>query len=165
MQVEEMKSIAAAERETEAARTACISVCGAASCQALQSEELKKALAQAAAAQGYGPEACTVRQVGCLGLCGAGPLVSVEQAGNPGGILYQHVQPSDAEDIVAAIEGPPVERLKLDAQMPFFTRQHRIVLENSGRIDPDRLEDYIARDGYLALHTVLHEMHPSEVVA
>ncbi len=161
MQVEELKSIAAAEREKEAARTACISVCAAASCQALQSEELKKALTQAAAGQGYGPEACTVRQVGCLGLCGAGPMVSVE----PGGILYQHVQPSDAEDIVAAIEGPPVARLRLDSQMPFFTRQHRIVLENSGRIDPDRLEDYIAQDGYQALHTVLHEMHPAEVVA
>lgn len=165
MQVEELNSIAAAEREKEAARTACISVCAAASCQALQSEELKKALTQAAAAQGYGPEACTVRQVGCLGLCGAGPLVSVDHGDQSGVILYQHVQPSDAEDIVAAIEGPPVERLKLDSQMPFFTRQHRIVLENSGRIDPDRLEDYIARDGYQALHTVLHEMHPAEVVA
>ncbi len=161
MQSEELKSIAVRERETEAARTGCISVCAAASCQALQSEELKKALAQAAAAQGYGPEACTVRQVGCLGLCGAGPLVSVE----PGGILYQRVQPSDADEIVAALDGPPVERLRLDSQMPFFTRQHRIVLENSGRIDPDRLEDYIARDGYVALSTVLHEMQPADVIA
>ena len=169
MQADELKSIAERERESEAGRTACINVCAAASCQALQSEELKKALTQAAVAQGYAPETCPVRQVGCLGLCGAGPLVSVEQAGNtsdkPGGILYQHVQPSDAEEIVAAIDGPPVERLRLDPRMPFFTRQHRIVLENSGRIDPDRLEDYIARDGYQALNTVLHEMQPREVIA
>ncbi len=161
MLAEELKSIAVHEREAEAGRTACISVCAAASCQALQSEELKKALTQAAAAQGHGPEACTVRQVGCLGLCGAGPLVSVE----PGGILYQRVQPSDAEEIVTALDGAPVERLRLDSQMPFFTRQHRIVLENSGRIDPDRMEDYIARDGYLALSTVLHEMQPADVIA
>src|SRR5271165_6439576 len=165
MLAEELKSIAVHEREAEAGRTACISVCAAASCQAMQSEELKKALTQAAAAQGHGPEACTVRQVGCLGLCGAGPLVSVEQSGNPGGILYQRVQPSDAEEIVTALGGAPVERLRLDSQMPFFTRQHRIVLENSGRIDPDRMEDYIARDGYLALSTVLHEMQPADVIA
>jgi bidirectional [NiFe] hydrogenase diaphorase subunit len=161
MLAEELKTIAAQEREAQSARTACISVCAAASCQALQSEQLKKALSEAASAQGYGPEGCTVRQVGCLGLCGAGPMVSVE----PGGILYQRVQPSDAEEIVAAIEGPPVERLRLDSQMPFFTRQHRIVLENSGRIDPDRMEDYIARDGYQALNTVLHEMQPADVIA
>jgi bidirectional [NiFe] hydrogenase diaphorase subunit len=161
MQAEELKTIAAQERETESTRTACVNVCAAASCQALQSEELKKALTQAAAAQGYGPERCAVRQVGCLGLCGAGPMVSVE----PGGILYQRVQPSDADEIVGALEGPPVERLQLDSQMPFFTRQHRIVLENSGRIDPDRMEDYIARDGYQALNTVLHEMQPVDVTA
>jgi len=161
MLAEELKTVADREHEAESARTACINVCAAASCQALQSEELRKALAQAAAAQGYGPEACTVRQVGCLGLCGAGPLVSVD----PGGILYQRVQPSDAEEIVAALEGARVERLALDPAMPFFTRQHRIVLENSGRIDPDRLEDYIARDGYTALSTVLHEMHPADVIA
>jgi bidirectional [NiFe] hydrogenase diaphorase subunit len=161
MQSDELKTIAARERESASARTACINVCAAASCQALQSDELKKSLTQAVAAQGYGPEACTVRQVGCLGLCGAGPLVSVE----PGGILYQRVQPSDADEIVAALEGPPVERLALDSRMPFFTRQHRIVLENSGRIDPDRMEDYIAHDGYAALNTVLHEMQPADVVA
>src|SRR5579863_2756103 len=132
MLAEELKSVGERERETEATRTACINVCAAASCQALQSDELKKSLTAAAAAQGYGPEACTVRQVGCLGLCGAGPLVSVEQSGNPGGILYQRVQPSDADEIVAALEGAPVERLRLDSQIPFFTQQHRIVLENAG---------------------------------
>lgn len=161
MVAEELKTIAAHEREVQANRTACINVCGAASCQALQSAELKKALTQAAAAQGHGAEECTVRQVGCLGLCGAGPLVSVE----PGGVIYQRVQPSDADEIIASIDGPPVERLRLDSQMPFFTRQHRIVLENSGRIDPDRLEDYIAHDGYQALSTVLHEMQPADVIA
>ncbi|HEX5226230.1 MAG TPA: NuoF family protein [Bryobacteraceae bacterium] len=165
MQFEELKTIAEQERDTAAARTACINVCAAASCQALQSEELKKALTLAAAAQGYGAEACTVRQVGCLGLCGAGPLVSVDHGGKSGEILYQRVQPADAEEIIAALDGPGVERLRLDSGMPFFTRQHRIVLENSGRIDPDRLEDYIAQDGYLALHTVLHEMQPAEVIA
>jgi bidirectional [NiFe] hydrogenase diaphorase subunit len=122
---------------------------------------LKKALAEAAAVQGYSTESYSVRKVGCLGLCGAGPIVSVE----PSGALYQRVQPGDAAEIVGSLDGPPVERIRLDSQLPFFTRQKRIVLENSGRIDPERLEDYIAADGYLALTKVLSEMTPTEVVA
>ena len=81
-------------------------------------------------------------------LCGAGPLVSVE----PGGILYQRVQPSDASDIIAALQGPPVERIHLDSAAALLCPPaSRLSLENCGRIDPERLEDYIAADGYLAL--------------
>ena len=86
-------------------------------------------------------------------------------ASTPGGILYQKVQPEDADEMIESLEGPPVERLKLDTAHPFFARQHRIVLENSGRIDPDRLEDYIANDGYLALARVLSEASPTDVIA
>jgi bidirectional [NiFe] hydrogenase diaphorase subunit len=158
---EELKDLAAAERARQAERVACVSVCGAAGCQALQSEALRSALTQEASAQGYGPHSCIVRQVGCLGLCGAGPIVGVE----PSGILYQRVQPEDAPDIIGALDGPPVERIALDAKAPFFARQHKVVLENCGRIDPDRLEDYIAADGYLALTTALAEMTPADVIA
>ena len=161
MLAEELRVTAAHEREVKASIGARVNVCGAAGCQSLQSNTLAKALLEAAAAQGYGPESCTVRKVGCLGLCGAGPLVSVE----PDGVLYQKVQPSDASDIVSAMHGSPVKRIHLDSSMPFFARQQRIVLENSGRIDPERLEDYIAEDGYLALTTVLGEMTPADVIA
>ena len=161
MFIEELKALAAAERQRQGARAACVNVCAAAGCEPLESAALKTALTEAAAAQGYGPESCAVRHVGCLGLCGAGPIVSVE----PAGILYQRVKPSDAADIINALEGPPVERIHLDSQLPFFSRQQRIVLENSGRIDPERLEDYIAADGYLALAMVLSEMTPAEVIA
>ena len=95
---------------------------------------MKSALVEAAAAEGYGAESCAIRKVGCLGLCGAGPLVSVE----PAGILYQRVQPSDAPDIIAALQGPPVRHIHLDSQLPFFARQSKTVLENSGRIDPEQ---------------------------
>jgi bidirectional [NiFe] hydrogenase diaphorase subunit len=160
MLAEELKTLAAQQREAQDAIAATVNVCGAAGCQSLDSETLKKALAQAALAQGYSPARCSVRKVGCLGLCGAGPLVSVE----PAGILYQRVQVSDAEEIMACLGGQPVERIRLDAGLPFFARQKRIVLENSGRIDPERLEDYIAADGYLALSTVLSERTPAEVI-
>jgi bidirectional [NiFe] hydrogenase diaphorase subunit len=158
---EELKALAAQERGIQAATAATINVCGAASCKSLASDALKTALLAEADARGYGPARCAVRKAGCLGLCSAGPLVSVE----PAGILYQRVQVSDAADIVEALGGAPVERIRLDAALPFFARQQRIVLENSGRIDPERLEDYIAADGYLALVTALSEMTPSEVIA
>src|SRR5215472_18177702 len=109
MLAEELKAAAAQEREAIASRTGCINVCGAAGCQSLQSDALKKALVEAAVAEGYSSESFAVRKVGCLGLCGAGPLVSVE----PSGILYQRVQQSDAEDIVGSLEGAPVERIRL----------------------------------------------------
>ena len=81
MVVEELKSIAAHELQMRAATTACVNVCGAAGCQSLQSDAVKNALVEAAASEGYGPESCAIRKVGCLGLCGAGPLVSVEPGG------------------------------------------------------------------------------------
>jgi bidirectional [NiFe] hydrogenase diaphorase subunit len=48
--------------------------------------------------------------------------------------------------------------------VPFFQRQKKIVLENSGVIDPERIEDYIAHDGYRALVTAITEMTPQEVI-
>ena len=159
---EEIKALAAEQHRKFPAEFVTLSVCGAAGCQPLSSEELHRALATAAAAKGHGPDRCRVRQVGCLGLCGSGPIVSVE----PGGILYQKVQVSDAGEIASSLNGgPAVERIRLDPQLHFFQRQQKIVLENSGRIDPDRLEDYIAADGYLALSTALSEMTPGGVIA
>jgi len=161
MLADELKSIAAHEMQMRAATTACVNVCGAAGCQSLDSDAVKNALVEAAASEGYGANSCSIRKVGCLGLCGAGPLVSVD----PGGMLYQRVQPSDAPDIIAALQGPPVQRIHLDSRLPFFARQHRIVLENCGQIDPERLEDYIAAEGYSALTSVLSEFAPSAVIA
>ena len=140
--------MAAEERRKSAEGLITLSVCGAAGCQALESDALRTALASAAAAQGLGPDRCRVRQVGCLGLCGAGPIVSVE----PGGYAVSASAGfRRARYRLGARDGGQVERIRLDPQLPFFQRQRRIVLENSGRIDPDRLEDYIAEDGYLAL--------------
>ena len=161
MLIEELKQAAADSRKAQDERKVWVNVCTAASCLALQSNTIKTALADSAAAESYGHDRCVVRQVGCLGLCGAGPLVKVE----PDGPLYGHVRPLDADDIIHSLEGPPVERLVVDHRVPFFTRQKRVVLENTGRIDPERLEDYIAEDGYLALASVLNEMTPAQVIA
>ena len=158
---DEIAKLAAVERERQTADLISINVCNAASCQSMQSEAIIKSLADAVKLQAPSPGKCVVRQVGCLGLCGAGPVVSVE----PTGLLYQRVTPNDAGEIVEAVRGPAVERIKLDPQLPFFQRQHRIVLENSGRVDPDRLEDYIAANGYAALGKAVTEMTPAAVIA
>jgi len=103
---------------------------------------------------------CQVKGVGCMGLCAAGPLVSVE----PEGHLYQGVSAGDAGEIVDSIEGSPVSRLLCPTDIPFFQRQKKIVLENSGIVDPDRIEEYIALSGYAALNQALTEMTPTQVV-
>jgi bidirectional [NiFe] hydrogenase diaphorase subunit len=94
-----------------------------------------------------------------MGLCAEGPLVST---GN--GTMYQHVTAADAGAILDGVEGNTSGRLICRTDVPFFQRQKKIVLENSGVVDPERIEDYIGSTGYSALMRALTEMTPSEVV-
>jgi bidirectional [NiFe] hydrogenase diaphorase subunit len=99
-----------------------------------------------------------------MGLCAAGPLVSEENTG----ALYQGVRPGedsrDVSEIVAALDGEPVKRLALSPDLPFFKEQQKIVLENCGKIDPVRIEDYISQNGFEALLKVLGGMRTAEVI-
>jgi bidirectional [NiFe] hydrogenase diaphorase subunit len=105
-----------------------------------------------------------VCNVGCMRFCGRGPLVEIA----PNGSLYEQVTPEDVPALVAQLNGAPADTngnlQQLERDHPFFTRQLPIVLENSGKIDPERIEDYIAAGGYEQLHHVLLEMTPEEVV-
>src|SRR5579871_3759370 len=107
---DEIRAMAAKEREARSATDAQIHVCVASACRSMQSEDIRKALDQAVKEQGLSPNECRVKQVGCLGLCGNGPLVKMM----PSGELYQHVQPSDAGEIVDSLGGHHVERIHLD---------------------------------------------------
>ncbi len=120
---------------------------------------MKESLAKEAASRGANGQ-CKVKGVGCMGLCSEGPLVSTSL-----GRLYQHVSAADAGAIVDSLQGQPVERLLCATDTPFFRRQKKIVLENSGVIDPERIEEYIAQNGYHALVKTLTEMTPQEVIA
>src|ERR1051326_1062086 len=95
-----------------------------------------------------------------MGLCSAGPLVSLR----PENTLYQHVTPEDAPAIVESLGNEPVARLQCATDRPFFTQQTRIVLANSGEIDPERLEDAIAVGAYQQLSHVLTELSPNQVI-
>jgi bidirectional [NiFe] hydrogenase diaphorase subunit len=99
-----------------------------------------------------------------MGLCSEGPLVSTSK-----GVLYKKVESADSAAILDSLggdslEGTPVSRLVCPTDVPFFQRQKKIVLENSGIIDPDRVEDYIAANGYTALIKALTEMTSREVI-
>jgi bidirectional [NiFe] hydrogenase diaphorase subunit len=133
-----------------------LNVCMALGCMSQHSDRVKAALTEEVARSG---KRCHVRQTGCLGPCAAGPLVSV----GPSGTLYGNVHEADAEAVVASLGGEPVERLETHLQH-YFAGQHPIVLENSGQIDPEKIDEFIGRGGYLALMQVLTQMTPQEVI-
>ena len=122
-----------------------VDVCMALGCMSQHSDKLKDALTGEVAKSG---KRCHVRQTGCMGLCAAGPLVRVE----PAGILYGDVHEADVKDIVDSLGGKPVERLETHVEK-YFNGQRYVVLENSGHIDPEKIDEYIGRDGYQALMT------------
>jgi bidirectional [NiFe] hydrogenase diaphorase subunit len=124
-----------------------------------QSTEIKQALNKAVADQQLG-DRVEVQGVGCMGLCGQGPLVSVE----PEGVLYEQVTPENAGTIIEALAGGTAQAQRGDPTRPFFSRQLAVVSKNGGRIDPERIEAYIEAGGYSALHHVLHDLTPAQVV-
>ncbi|MCP4415541.1 MAG: NADH-quinone oxidoreductase subunit L, partial [Chloroflexi bacterium] len=103
-----------------------------------------------------------------MGLCSHGPLVRVEsQEDEP--VLYEEVTAVLAEEIIDQHISPHDDKSKelsdhtLSLDTPFFTKQVRIVLSETGRIDPESLDDYLAHGGYQALARVLGSMTPQEV--
>ncbi|HEV3276284.1 MAG TPA: NADH-quinone oxidoreductase subunit NuoF [Terriglobia bacterium] len=159
MTSEQLHQIATDEAASRASRPRRLHVCVAAGCVSSNSEAVKKSL-EGAVGESPLKGSCLVTGVGCMGLCSRGPLVSAE----PSGILYQEVGPADADEIVRSLDGLPVARLQCSRDLPFFKRQVGVVLENSGRINPERIEDYVAAEGYAGLAQALTEMTPAQVI-
>jgi NADP-reducing hydrogenase subunit HndC len=148
-----------------------ILVCGGTACESNQGIALFSALKNAVQAHGLVNEVQVVR-TGCLGFCEKGPIVKVL----PQDTFYVEVKPEDAEAIVKEhiIKGRVVSRLLYDKSqskinvgiegIDFYQKQFRIVLRNCGVIDPDKIDEYIARDGYKALEKALFEMKPQDVI-
>jgi bidirectional [NiFe] hydrogenase diaphorase subunit len=157
MVIDDLNAIA--EKERAARKKIVIRCCMAAGCMSSNSEGVKKNLEQAVKDAGLSDEV-EVRGVGCMKLCCEGPLVGVD----PEGALYEKITPEDVVDLVNTIKGGKTKLKRGDLNHPFFKKQLSIVLANSGQIDPERIEAYIAADGYQALHHVLREMTPKEVV-
>jgi bidirectional [NiFe] hydrogenase diaphorase subunit len=157
MTLEELEQMATEARAVEEKSPRAVNVCVAAGCLSLHSDAIKTALEE----EVQRTEAnCRVRGTGCMGLCSLGPLVSSE----PDGHLLKNVAESDAAEIVAKLDSAMPKRLLCSREQPFFQRQTSVVLENSGRIDPEKIEEYIAAEGYQALVHALTEMAPAQIV-
>ena len=101
---------------------------------------------------------------GCMGPCSRGPLLKVQKKGAKE-VIYENVTPELAEKIVEkhVVEKAELKENILPSDMPFFAKQLKIVLSNSGQIDPERLEDAVAHGGYQGLAHALNNMTPEEV--
>jgi NADH-quinone oxidoreductase subunit F len=149
-----------------------ILVCTGGGCVASGALEVSAALQEAIQNYGLANEVKIV-ETGCLGPCAVGPVAVIY----PDSIFYQNLKPEDAAEIIEEhlLKGRFVERLVYKApatgeivaemhDIGFFLEQEKIVLRNCGVIDPMRIEEYIARNGYQALAKVLTEMTPEEVI-
>ncbi|MFN2158275.1 MAG: NADH-quinone oxidoreductase subunit F, partial [Anaerolineae bacterium] len=119
-----------------------------------------------------------VIQVGCIGMCFNEPLVDITKPGRPR-ISYGSVTPERVREIVdsylvgddprpdlaiATIDDGPFAGISSWNEMPFYKSQTRRVLRNCGFVDPEKIDDYVARGGYHALAKALDGMSPEEVI-
>ena len=149
-----------------------VMVCGVAGCYSSGgpqvAEELEKQIKQF-----HLQDEVNVVQTGCFGLCAEGPIMIVY----PEGTFYSQVKLENIERIVQQhlLQGEPVkeflyEKTVRDGKIipyqdtPFYAKQQRIALRNCGMINPESLEEYIAADGYRALHKCLTQMTPEDVL-
>ncbi len=147
-------------------------VCAGTGCVANQSMKVKEKLEAEIRKQGLQDEVCVVT-TGCNGFCAVGPLMVVQ----PDGIFYQLLKETDIPYLVEEhfVKGRPVKELLYTppkekapipkmSDIPFFKDQTLIVLRNRGLINPENIDEYIARGGYEALAKVLTSMVPEEVI-
>src|SRR6266568_1840601 len=162
MTLDELRDIAENEREESKKCTHRLNVCIAAGCLSLRSDLLLNSLRTEVQKRGL-EGTCKVKGVGCMGLCAAGPLVKSE----PQHTYYQGLSPEVPEAISAVVDhldSDAIPEFSVSPDMPFFAAQQKIVLENCGDIDPERIEDYIAAEGYEALLTCVSSRHRDDVV-
>jgi NADH-quinone oxidoreductase subunit F len=160
-----------------------ITVCVGTGCMANGALKVAEALKAAAASEGLEVVVDLKAEVakpdlhlsksGCQGFCQMGPLVTI----HPEQILYCGVRPEDAGEVIRATckEGQSVERLLYKdpgtgnrcaaiQDIPFYANQHRVVLKECGRIDPEDITEYVAKGGYMAARKTFMEMEPEAVV-
>ena len=161
MTVEDLQELAEQEQARQAKFSHRLMFCAAAGCVSCGSLNIRDMLKKALQEKGLA-DTVEVIGTGCMGLCGEGPLVKVL----PDGTLYQRVDDAAARRIVDEhlVQGTIVKDNVVDTTHPFFAAQLKIVLENCGRIDAEKIEEYIAVNGYQALAKVVTEMQPGEVI-
>jgi len=151
----------------------CVRICDGTGCRALGSQKVLASLREEIQRVDLDTP-IEVVGTGCPGFCECGPLLTIY----PQRISYQRLTQADVPDIVRLTlqGGEVIERLlytdpqtgqhiRLEPDLPFYKRQTRQVLDLNGRIDPTRIEDYVALGGYAALTKALQSMAPGDVIA
>ena len=146
-----------------------ILVCAGTACESSKGKALYAELEKEIKAQKADVEAQLVK-TGCFGFCEQGPIVKIL----PDETFYVKVGPQHAKEIIAEhiIKGRKIDALLYDKEqknkpadeIDFYQKQQRIVLRNCGVINPESIDEYIARDGYAALEKVLFDMSPDDVI-
>ena len=147
-----------------------VTICAGTGCRASGSLKVKEALEAEIKKQNMKVE---VLATGCLGFCEKGPMVVV----HPDKYFYQHVKVEDVPEIVSktVAKGEVISRLLYrhpdtkktlfrEEDLPFYKKQLRVVFGKNGMIDPAKIDDYLAIDGYQALAKVLSDMTPEAVI-
>ncbi|MFA4915846.1 MAG: NADH-ubiquinone oxidoreductase-F iron-sulfur binding region domain-containing protein [Syntrophales bacterium] len=150
----------------------CVMICGDTGCIVRGVEEVIDAFTKEIERQGL-KDKIDIKRTGCHGFCERGPLAVIL----PEEILYQQLTKEDVPEIVKEtlikknvigrlLYTHPVTEKKIiyEHEVPFYEKQKRNVLSDNGRIDPTKIEDYIARDGYGAISRALSSMTPEEVI-
>ena len=148
-----------------------VTVCAGTGCRAYGSFKVKEALEAEIKKQNMNVE---VLATGCFGFCEKGPMVVI----HPDKYFYQQVKVEDVPEIVSKtiVKGEVLSRLLYrdpdtkktlfrEEDLPFYKKQLRVVFGRNGMIDPTRIDDYLAIDGYQALAKVLSEMTPEGVIS
>ena len=167
----DLQALAEREQEKQNGYACRIFCCASTPCLSSGATAVKAAVDKTLAAGQIDADVQVV-STGCMGPCSRGPMVIVKLRDGEE-IIYERVTPELAAQIVehlaatlpAAPAAPPEELQPyiMPGDLPFFTKQQKVVLSNSGIIDPESLEDYVARGGYMALGNALREMKPDEV--
>jgi len=147
-------------------------LCGGTGCHASGSPGVKSALLEEIVKRKLADEVKVV-ETGCNGFCALGPIMVVY----PEGVIYISLKPEDMPELVEEhlVKGRVVEKLLYREpgtdktiptmqDIPFFAHQELRALKNRGLIDPEKIEEYIARDGYQGMAKALTEMTPEQVV-
>ena len=149
-----------------------VSICAGTGCQSSKSLKIKEKIEALIKEKGI-EDKVSIVTTGCHGLCALGPVMQVY----PEGMFYTNIKLDDVEKIVEEhlVKGNPVKELLYKETVKpdkitkvedtaFFKKQKRVALRNCGVIDPEKIDEYIARDGYKALHKVLTSMTDDQVI-
>ncbi len=146
-------------------------ICQGTGCVSSRSQHITDEISQGLTANGIS-DGIGVKITGCHGFCERGPIVIIE----PESTFYCNVKESDVPEIVESLKpdgeiverllyrGADKQRIRTYPEIPFYSKQQRLVLRNCGHINPEVIDDYIATGGYEALKKVLSGMSPEQVI-